>query len=378
MIRKLIFAIVILLLSTGCSFVGDLFGVPDYGSPRFIKGPYVQNVTPNSATIMWEASERENPSVTLTGPGYEKQIAAKESGPHGRIRLAEFSGLKPATEYTYVVKSGSLTSEPASFRTAPESGASFRMVVYGDTRNAPSEHKKVIGRIIKANPDFILHNGDYLNHGDDRKAWNRDFFEPAAALIKSVPLFPVHGNHEEYADEYFGYFSTPPGGNAEGESGTTAQWYSFTWGCARIVVLDSCDEEHAEQWEFFRKVTEKKDLPWLFVVMHHPPYSSGNYRTRLGKYERLMPMFEKAGVDVLFCGHEHYYERLEKDGMPVIIAGGGGAHPYDIDALGVPHKLSKARFSGLSFTVCEVKPAMFSLTALRPDGSEIDRLVLKK
>ncbi|TET32469.1 MAG: hypothetical protein E3J72_19595 [Planctomycetota bacterium] len=327
---------------------------------------------------MWEATDRENASVIISGPGLEKEIAAHETGPRKRLFIARLSGLETASNYQYTVRSGALTAGPFSFRTAPPPGAGFRMVVYGDTRNAPASHLKVIKGIIASKPEFVIHTGDYLNHGDDTRAWNRDFFEPAAELIKSTPVFPAHGNHEEYAKEYFGYFSTPPGGRPLCDSGTAAQWYTFKWGCARIIVLDSCDDTHDEQWDFFREAAAKKDYSWLFVAMHHPPYSSGNYRAQLAKYEKLVPMFEEAGVDMLFCGHDHNYERLDKDGLPVIIAGGGGAHPYDIHKLGVPHKYSKVRHTGLSFVVCDVTPTEVVMKTKRPDGTVIDGITLKK
>ena len=42
----------------------------------------------------------------------------------------------------------------------------------------------------------------------------------------------------------------------------------------------------------------------------------------------LTPLFEKYGVDVVFGGHMHSYERNEVNGITYVVTAGGGAPLY--------------------------------------------------
>ena len=62
----------------------------------------------------------------------------------------------------------------------------------------------------------------------------------------------------------------------------------------------------------------ESDQPWLIVAFHHPPYTRGSHNSdsrtdsggRLFKVrEQVLPLLEKAGVDLVLSGHSHMYER---------------------------------------------------------------------
>ena len=57
-----------------------------------------------------------------------------------------------------------------------------------------------------------------------------------------------------------------------------------------------------------KKANEDRALrPWIFVQGHHPMYqgSSINKEFQAAAEE----LFFTYGVDIYFCGHEHFYER---------------------------------------------------------------------
>ncbi|MBO9361216.1 MAG: metallophosphoesterase [Thermoflexus sp.] len=64
------------------------------------------------------------------------------------------------------------------------------------------------------------------------------------------------------------------------------------------------------------------DAPWHLVVMHHPPYSSGPHGSTLA----LQWPFAAWGVAAVLAGHDHVYERIERDGVLYFVNGLGG-HP---------------------------------------------------
>jgi 3',5'-cyclic AMP phosphodiesterase CpdA len=223
-------------------------------------------------------------------------------------------------------------SRPAVFTTAPDASQTFRAAVYGDSRTQYKVHREVVKSIIKNEPDILLHTGDFVEHGKNYRNWEKEFFHPAGDLLASVPLFPVIGNHEYNGEEkmwYYEFFS-PPGNE---------QWYAFTYGCARFVILDSNfrftpkSEQYSWLVEEFQSQGFNKSK-WQIVLLHHPPYTSGSHRgDEVPTADYLVPLFEEHGVDMVFSGHNHHYERSFKDGIYYIVTAGGGAYLYNFTNL---------------------------------------------
>jgi tetratricopeptide (TPR) repeat protein len=145
--------------------------------------------------------------------------------------------------------------------------------------------------------------------------------------MHSVPLYPVLGNHEHHARLYFDYFSLP--GNES--------WYSFNFGNAHFVVLDSDVDQLSdggEQLAWLEDDLAASAATWKFVNFHHPPFSAGgayHASDRLVRKNILHPIFERHGVDMVICGHDHNYERTKPIGtnrsghaVTYVVAGNGG------------------------------------------------------
>ena len=54
---------------------------------------------------------------------------------------------------------------------------------------------------------------------------------------------------------------------------------------------------------------DSSDQTWKFVVFHHPAFSSGNLTMRNFQMRRIAKFLEDHGVNVVFNGHEHNYQR---------------------------------------------------------------------
>src|SRR5262249_58732157 len=59
---------------------------------------------------------------------------------------------------------------------------------------------------------------------------------------------------------------------------------------------------------------------------HHPPYSSANrHGSDPETRTALEPLFLKFGVNVVFSGHDHVYERIKpQKGITYFVTGAGG------------------------------------------------------
>src|SRR5687768_229909 len=144
------------------------------GADPFRKGPYLQNVTQSSVTVMWESDDRTSGEIRVVGG---KTFAADADELHEVV----IDGLEPGHRYQYQVVCDGVTID-GEFATAPEAGAPFSFVVFGDSRSQAGPHLRVIERIRREVPDFILGTGDMVDSGANSAQW-QEFFEIERELL---------------------------------------------------------------------------------------------------------------------------------------------------------------------------------------------------
>jgi tetratricopeptide (TPR) repeat protein len=340
-----------------------------------IKGPYLQNVTTSGITIMWESSY-PTVGVVLYGrtPDYGQTAREKEPVRIHEIRLAN---LDIQTAYHYGVLSGADRSADFTFQTAIRPDTPFSFVFYGDNKNGPHMHRRNAMAISAENPNLVLQCGDLVNRGEVYSQWERLFFTPVAPLINHVPLYPALGNHEGNADYYFKYLSLPG----------KKSYYSFDYGNAHFVVLDSASsklDEGSEQWKWLVEDLDNSKATWKIVSFHHPPFTSGgNYYTKLrvALKNSLPGLFDKHGVDIAFNGHDHDYERT----MPILSKGGTRPVTYIVNGNGgTPLRyVGKREWTAYServfgYSLVRINGRRLELEAKTVDGKIIDTLVIDK
>lgn len=251
-------------------------------------------------------------------PDYTSQTADPAISVRHAVTL---TNLAPYTLYHYRIQTlGWPLSEDFTFRTAADpSQTSFTFAVFGDTRSGHDIHRAIIDRLVALAPDFAIHTGDLVGDGALPSEWNR-FLTIEAPLMAHVPLFPTLGDHQADSPLYFDIFYLP--GNEH--------WYTFDYGNARFVCVDVDGYAHfgtaSEQYAWLEATLAANTQPWLFVYLHVPPYSSlGEDSFEVAVRQTLTPLFERTGVDAVFSGHHHDYQRSVVNGITYIISGGGGA-----------------------------------------------------
>lgn len=349
----------------------------DEGLPAsIVKGPYLQQVTSDSATIMWETDVVSDSRVDY-GMLLPTESSVYDPMPVA-LHKAVLAGLDSGTTYTYRVTSAGAVSPAGSFMTAPPASQPFRFVVYGDSRTFPATHAQVVQNIIADAPALVFNTGDLVGVGRDYSIWQPEFFEPLQDLMMTVPVVPVLGNHEYggVGPLWFFYFFDLP--LHEG-------WWAMTYGNTRIIGLDTNAAYTAgsrqNDWlmqEFASAAY--RGATWHVVIFHHPPFSSTTaYSDNTILKDYLVPLLERHGVDVAFQGHSHVYERYLHNGIHYIVTGGGGAPLYPL----VPDITPPIRQFGLSVyhhCVVDVDPSAGTLTirAIDITGRVFDAVELSK
>jgi len=338
-------------------------------------GPVVQNVTRTSAVLLWGTdSECLGRAVVRPADNAQPEQKLSEKGLLRMLHRVRVHGLRPDTRYRYSVQNCLGHQQGGSFRTAVEKDQPFTFLVYGDCRSQRDQHLSVIEAMLEERAGFAVNTGDMVADGAKILLWYQ-FFRIERPLLRQLPVYPVLGNHELMGSWKRGlaafrrYFDVPTGGP---EPGVT---YSFVHGNSLFVILNSnASFVGTTQTAWARAQLEaaasNRAIRHTFVFMHHSPYASGihgeNDDAQIAGLPRIL---SKYGVDALFAGHDHVYERGEADGLRYIVSGGCGAPLY-------PRRKINAYTAWFESTAHFVRVTVrgdeVEYTALRPGGSIID------
>jgi 3',5'-cyclic AMP phosphodiesterase CpdA len=163
--------------------------------------------------------------------------------------------------------------------------------------------------------NFVLTVGDNMYGAERARDYERKFTIPYKALLdEDVTFHASLGNHDDTTQRYYKPF------NMNGD-----RYYTFRKGPARFFALDSTYMT-PEQLRWLEKELADSDAPWKIAYMHHPLYSSGRrHGAELDLRRVIEPLLMKYKVQVMFTGHEHFYERYTpQNGVQHFITGAGG------------------------------------------------------
>jgi Icc-related predicted phosphoesterase len=227
----------------------------------------------------------------------------------------------------------------------------FRFVAYGDTRfhdpkdteaANPPVRIALVQAIADVNPAFICFTGDIVYNGNDADDWKVWDSETSVFRDKKIPVYPALGNHDLHGKEEVAlgnYFQRFP-------DLKNSRYYSVRAANTLILVIDSSLDEVSGpqgQWLADKLDHVPSDVDFVFVMDHHPPYTSSSDEKKLGgghsartTEQALAKSLEARQPHasyriVVFSGHVHNYERHEHGGVTYFVSGGGAAHAYSIE-----------------------------------------------
>jgi hypothetical protein len=161
--------------------------------------------------------------------------------------------------------------------------------------------------------DFILNAGDVVDNGKNFNQWGYAL-DTYAKAFTNTSVFTAAGNHESgsYAmANYFNYSLPTKYSNQTGENGL---FFSFDYGTAHFVVLDTNDADSKglgkAQLKWLTSDLSANNKKWTVVMMHKSVFSAGSHSTDaeiVAMREQLVPLFNRYGVNIVFGGHDHTY-----------------------------------------------------------------------
>lgn len=340
------------------------------GAEQLDRPPYLQQVSATSAEVLFtlDATKVSQP-LELTRPDGSVvgsvAVGVDSSDPSGWQRIARLADLDPNQTYCYAIPG---LTEPAGFRTAPlpGSGKPVKFVVLGDSGGGPLQGA-VRDQLDTVRFDLMLHVGDIAYGSGTLAELESQFFAEYAPVLGNVPVFPTSGNHDyetKGGAPFRQVFALPENGTPGG----VERWYSFDWGDIHFVALDT-EQVDETQTTWLEDDLSRNLLPWTIVYLHRPPYSSGDHGSADDVRRAFTPLFADYGVDVVFAGHDHDYERTDAiDGVTYIVTGGGG---HGTRAVG---QSSFTAYSEdvLHFVYGEVTTERILLHAIDASGREFD------
>jgi hypothetical protein len=342
------------------------------GAEAFSKGPYLQNVSRSSVTLMWESPRSKGGTVKLLD-GSKRTITSEPQSVHEVV----IDGLESGKRYRYEVSTNGETVR-GEFATAPEPGAPFSFVVFGDSRSHVASHTGVVERVRREVPDFILGTGDMVDKGQSEADWQK-FFDIERDLLRENVLFPSLGNHDRQgrgrtADTYRKYFALPE------NSPNPERYYAFTYGSSRFLILDSnaysfaLTDQTAWIEEQLQAARLDDRIEHIFVSMHHPPFSVSLHGGQSELREAWTPLFEKYQVAAVFSGHDHVYTRSERNGVHYFVSGGGGAPLYPRKKKSSPIDVQAVRYFERvnHYLRVHVVGRFVEIVAVRADGTVME------
>lgn len=335
---------------------------PCVGEEVAVERLFLQQLTDSSVIIKWRGDAQAACIGTEQGKLNQYVEATSTEGDH---REAVFTGLAAQTTYHYSV--GGAGEAPAGqyFTTAPAPGelpddGNTRIWLIGDSGTGGDDGQASYGGLAAAVRDgmtayvdkdgepldlFVMLGDNAYNLGTDLN-FQQAVFETYPVQLGQLSLWPTVGNHEMGANQtsadpedwyanpndepqtmpYLDIFTLPAAGEAGGVASGSELYYSFDYANVHVVVLDSQisareDSQLEAMRDWLIDDLSSNDSDWTIVAFHHPPYSKGaNHDSdELVLYvldfpqqifrEEFVPIFDEYGVDLVYNGHSHSYER---------------------------------------------------------------------
>lgn len=248
-------------------------------------------------------------------------------------------------------------------------GSVVRFAVLGDNGTGGKPQYEIGAQMTAARAafpfEFVIMVGDNMYGSQAPRDFVSKFQRPYADLLRAgVTFHAALGNHDDPSNHSY------PGFNMGGQ-----RYYTFVRGDVRFIVLDT-NLMDPQQIAWLEDTLGRSREPWRICYFHHPLYSDGGRHGPDVELRVLLePLLVRHDVDVVFTGHEHFYERLKpQKGITHFIAGSGGQlRKGDVRW----SEMTAAAFDqDQAFMLIEVRGAELSFRTISRTGRVVDTGVI--
>lgn len=317
----------------------------DFKDIHITHGPYLHNITPTGATVIWTTDKPAVSWVEIAPEDgshfYEKDRRKFYNAPLGKkvvetVHSIRVEGLNPATTYNYRVFSTKVLAEegaqtyygftastkvykrePLKLKTLDTAKKTLKFSVFNDIHQKPEVAANMLSNMPE-NSDFILINGDMVNEMNSQEELFKYFMDAVAAHCgkTGLTMFSVRGNHEtrgEFSEAFSTFFPTPTG----------KTYFSFRVGPVFFVAVDGGEDKPDNDIEYFGrsdfdnfrteqarwlesvvKSEEFKSAPVKILISHIPP-AWGSWHGSKDFQNKFAKTINNAGFSLIISGHLH-------------------------------------------------------------------------
>ncbi len=271
------------------------------------------------------------------------------------------------------LRTGGVSAQtPVTQLTLPLKPKSIRFAVIGDGGTGDKPQYQVASEMEKFHNsfpfDFVIMLGDNIYGGKSAGDFKRKFESPYKALLDAgVKFYASLGNHDDPNERFYKPF------NMDGK-----RYYTFEHGDVRFFALDS-NYMDTEQLSWVERRLSESHAAWKLCFFHHPLYSHARYHGPDADLRaRLEPLFAKHGVNVVFAGHDHVYERLKppQSGIYYFVLGNAGQLRFR--NLGPSPDTLKGFDTDQAFMLVEIAGDELYFQTISRSGQTVDSGVLLK
>ena len=321
---------------------------PELLAQKVIRGPYLQQPTPDGITIRWRTDLPTGSQVQYYAASDSTKIFSQTSAAPTTEHIVTLTQLPADTKYFYRVGTPEriLVQSPNHFfRTSPTADTQrpirfWAMGDFGASNTATYTHNQQAVR-----DQFLARKGGAVDLwvwlGDNAYCCGTqeeyqtqifDFYD--SRILGNMAILPSPGNHEYYATPtataqqdrnipYYDMVTVPTQGEAGGVPSGSEAYYAVNYGNVHFISLDSYgfDEgkyplynKNSAQYQWLEKDLAANKALWTIVFFHHPPYTKRSHDSDIEVAlvelrQTLVPLFDQYKVDLVLSGHSHVYER---------------------------------------------------------------------
>jgi len=243
---------------------------------------------------------------------------------------------------------------------------SVRFLVIGDSGTGDRVQAEVGAQMWKAHSvfpyEFAIMLGDNLYGSERPQDYMTKFERPYKAMLDAnITFYASLGNHDDPNQRYYKNF------NMGGQ-----RFYTYQKKDVRFFALDS-NYMDKDQQRWLEQELSRSNSKWKIAYFHHPLYSSGaQHGSEVDLRAIIEPLFVKYGLNVVFAGHEHFYERIKPQKGIHHFTAGGSAKLRSGDIMSSTGLTAKGFDSEQSFMLVEIDGDVLRFQTISRRGKVVD------